>query len=57
MGKTKYLHEVSVTLRPYPWWDCVRIILSLLVLGHATFSAELADVRVEKESFDSLESE
>ena len=41
MGKTIVLHPLTITLKPYPTWDRLRIALEVLIFGNVKFSGQI----------------
>jgi hypothetical protein len=38
----RVIHEIAVTVRPFPSWDRIRVAWLCLVYGQFTFSGEIA---------------
>lgn len=42
------LHPITITTRPYPSWDRVRIALECLLMGTVTYRGEIIDISAER---------
>ena len=47
MTQKRILHPITITLRPFPNWDRLRIAMECLLFGELTFQGEIEIKRLD----------